>query len=115
MQQFAQRISLRRTTAPLNEQQTYEYIQHRLKIVGHKGSGLFSKNAMNLIWLHSEGIPRKINILCDNLLLNAYGMGLKKIKAMAVAEAINDLSFGRNGKTGGKPNSLFVQSKAAML
>ena len=99
MQQFAQRISLRRTTAPLAEQDTYEYIQHRLKIVGYRGSGLFSKKAMNLIWLHSEGIPRKINILCDNVLLNAYGMGVKKIKAITVAEAINDLSFGHSSKT----------------
>ena len=99
MQQFAQRISLRRTTAPLAEQHTYEYIRHRLKIVGYRGSNLFSKKALNLIWLHSEGIPRKINILCDNVLLNAYGMGEKKIKALAVAEAINDLSFGQGNKT----------------
>ena len=98
MDQFAQRISLRRTTKPLNEKHAYEYIRHRLRVVGYKGSDLFSKKALNLIWLHSEGIPRKINILCDNVLLNAFGMGQKKIKAMAVAEAINDLSFGRSIK-----------------
>ena len=115
MQQFAQRISLRRTTAPLAEQHTYEYIQHRLKIVGYKGSGLFSKKAMNLIWLHSEGIPRKINILCDNILLNAYGMGQKNVKAMAVAEAINDLSFGQSSNNGSASNRNFIRSKAAML
>jgi general secretion pathway protein A len=114
MQQFAQRISLRRTTAPLAEQHTYEYIQHRLKIVGYKGSDLFSKKAMNLIWLHSEGIPRKINILCDNVLLNAYGMGQKKIKAIAVAEAINDLSFGQSSNNG-ESTPRFIRSKAAML
>jgi general secretion pathway protein A len=115
MQQFAQRISLRRTTTPLAEQDTYEYIQHRLKIVGYQGSGLFSKKAMNLIWLHSEGIPRKINILCDNVLLNAYGMGQKKIKAMAVAEAINDLSFGQSSTNGDQSHPRFIRSKAAML
>ncbi len=114
MHQFAQRISLRRTTVALAEQHAYEYIRHRLKIVGYKGSGLFSKKALNLIWLHSEGIPRKINILCDNVLLNAYGMGQKKIKAIAVAEAINDLSFGQSSNNG-ETNSLLTQSKAAML
>jgi general secretion pathway protein A len=70
---------------------------------------------MNLIWLHSEGIPRKINILCDNVLLNAYGMGQNKIKAMAVAEAINDLSFGQSSTNGSESNRNFIRSKAAML
>jgi general secretion pathway protein A len=115
MQQFAQRISLRRTTALLNEEHTYAYIRHRLKVAGYKGSDLFSKKAMNLIWLHSEGIPRKVNILCDNVLLNAYGMNEKKIKAMAVAEAVNDLSFGRSSQSSAKPPSRLSQLKAAML
>jgi hypothetical protein len=69
---------------------------------------------MNLIWLHSEGIPRKINILCDNVLLNAYGMGHKNVKAMAVAEAINDLSFGRSSN-GDRSRPLLSKNKAAML
>jgi general secretion pathway protein A len=112
MQQFAQRISLRRTTTPLAEQHTYEYIRHRLKFVGYKGLDLFSKKAMNMIWLHSEGIPRKINILCDNILLNAYGMGQKNVKAMAVAEAINDLSFGNRGRNGGEPQRYATRSEA---
>jgi hypothetical protein len=70
---------------------------------------------MNLIWLHSEGIPRKINILCDNVLLNAFGMGQKKIKAIAVAEAVNDLTFGKSNSNGGKPRLRLTRSKAAML
>jgi general secretion pathway protein A len=117
MQQFAQRISLRRTTSALDEKHAYAYIRHRLKVVGYKGFDLFSKKAMNLIWQHSRGVPRKINILCDNVLLNAFGMDQKKIKAMAVAEAINDLTFGNssvNG-TGGKPRLRLTRSKAAML
>jgi general secretion pathway protein A len=93
MQQFAQRISLRRAISVLNEKQVFEYIQHRLSIAGDKDSTLFSKNALNLIWQASKGIPRKINILCDNALLNAYGTGQKKIKSIAVKEAIDDLSF----------------------
>ena len=115
MQQFAQRISLRRTTSPLDVKHTYEYIQHRLGVVGYRGTDLFSKKAMNMIWQHSKGIPRKINILCDNILLNAYAMGHKKIKAMAVAEAINDLTFGQSSGHGGKPTLRLMQSKAAVL
>jgi type II secretory pathway predicted ATPase ExeA len=116
MQQFAQRISLRRTIGPLDEKHAYEYMQHRLKVAGYRGGDLFSKKAMNLIWQHSEGIPRKINILCDNVLLNAFGMNRKKIKAIAVAEAVNDLSFGRSNKeSNGRPRLRLTRSKAAML
>jgi general secretion pathway protein A len=122
MQQFTQRISLRRTTRPLDEKDVYEYIRYRLKMVGHNGPALFSKNAMNRIWQHSKGIPRNINILCDNVLLNAYAMDQKKIKTTAVAEAINDLTFGqrssdskttRNGSIRSRLRA--IQRKAAMF
>jgi len=116
MQQFAQRISLRRTTRPLDEKHAHEYIWHRLGVVGYKGSDLFSKKAMNMIWQHSEGIPRKINVLCDNVLLNAFGLGKKKIKAIQVAEAIEDLTFGKSNKdNSGKQRLRFSRSKAAVL
>jgi hypothetical protein len=42
-------------------------------------------------------------------------MGHKNVKAMAVAEAINDLSFGQNSKNGGKPPGSFSQLKAAVF
>ena len=99
----------------LAEKQAYEYIRHRLKVVGYNNTDLFSKKALNMIWQHSEGIPRKINILCDNVLLNAYALGQKKIKALAVAEAINDLTFGKSSSNGGKPPRHFSRLKAAML
>ena len=122
MQQFTQRISLRRTTKPLDQKHTYEYIRHRLGVVGYQGPDLFSKKAMNMIWQHSEGIPRRINVLCDNALLNAYGLGQNKIGTQAVAEAIDDLSFGSyttadKSKISKSLRDRFgvIQSKAAMF
>jgi general secretion pathway protein A len=121
LRQFTQRISLRRTISPLVEKDVYEYIRYRLKKVGYDGPDLFSKNAMNMIWQHSEGIPRKINILCDNVLLNAYAMGDKKIKAAAVDEAVDDLTFGQHSSSGRKAGKSLrerlrvIQSKAAMF
>jgi hypothetical protein len=47
--------------------------------------------------------------------LNAYAVGQKKIKAMAVAEAINDLTFGKSSSNGVKPRQHFSRLKAAML
>jgi general secretion pathway protein A len=93
MQQFVQRISLRRCTAALSEKDTYGYIEHRFKVAGYNGPEIFSKKARQLVWQHSGGVPRKINILCDNVLLNAYAVHQKRIEAIDVAEAINDLAL----------------------
>jgi general secretion pathway protein A len=108
MQHFAQRISIRRCTAALDEKQAIGYILHRLKRVGYRGTDLFSKKAINMIWLHSRGIPRRINVLCDNVLLNAYAEGRKTVKAIDVAEAINDLTFDDGNQQSGKPRRRFT-------
>ena len=93
LRQLAQRISLKRYITPLNEKETYEYIQHRLAIAGYKGPSLFSRKAKQLIWEYSGGVPRKINILCDNAFLIGYGLRNKKINEPVMKEAINDLSW----------------------
>ena len=93
LRQLAQRISLRRYINPLSEKETYEYIQHRLSVADYSGPSLFSRRARQMIWEYSEGVPRKINILCDNALLVGYAMGGKTIEASIVEEAIRDLSW----------------------
>jgi len=93
LRQLAQRVSLRRYLAPLSEKETYSYIGKRLGIANYKGPSLFSKRSRQLIWEYAGGIPRKINILCDNALLIGYGLKKKKIQAEVVEEAIKDLSW----------------------
>jgi general secretion pathway protein A len=93
LRQLAQRISLKRYIVPLNEKETYEYIQHRLAVAGCKRSSLFDRKAKQLIWNYSGGIPRKISILCDNAFLIAYGLKKRKISEDVIAEAIKDLTW----------------------
>jgi general secretion pathway protein A len=92
MQQFVQRISLKRYILPLDKKDIYIYIQHRLKIAKYEGDSLFSRRALQLISEYSQGIPRKINVICDNALLTAYAMGKKRIKASIMEETINDFT-----------------------
>ncbi len=92
MQQFVQRISLKRYILPLDKKDIYIYIQHRLKIAKYAGDSLFSRRALQLISEYSQGIPRKINVICDNALLTAYAMGKKRIKASIMEETINDFT-----------------------
>ena len=91
--QLVQRISLKRYAIKLSEENTYRYLQHRLSVAGYKGSSLFNIAAQKLIWEYSGGIPRKINILCDNALLIGYGLEKKEINEEIVNEAIRDLSW----------------------
>ncbi|MDH3882972.1 MAG: AAA family ATPase [Desulfobacterales bacterium] len=93
LRQLVQRIGLRSRTTALCEKDAYEYIQHRLKVAGYKGPQLFGNKAKKSIWSYSQGIPRTINILCDNSLLAGYSLERKRIDSAIVEEAIQDLSY----------------------
>jgi type II secretory pathway predicted ATPase ExeA len=90
--QLAQRIGLRCRIEPLNERDTYEYIDHRLKVAGFSGSELFANKARHLIWKYSNGIPRVINMICENSLLIGYSINQKRIDSYIVKEAIDELN-----------------------
>jgi general secretion pathway protein A len=91
MRQFRQRISLRAHLSPLTEKQTKAYIDKRLEVAGLDGGGLFTKRAISLIHRYSRGIPRLINVICDNSLLTAYAMDERRVHSSIVKEVIEDL------------------------
>ena len=93
MRQLNQRISIKRYISPLNEKETYKYIRHRLIKANCKKPSLFSDRALKVIWEYSQGIPRKINNLCDNALLIGYGLKKNKIRSDVVTEVVKDLSW----------------------
>ena len=58
----------------LSKDDTIDYINHRLKMAGYKNNQveLFSKKICSLVHEKSNGLPRKINILCDKCLISAF-------------------------------------------
>ena len=88
--QLRQRINLRYHLAPLSEKETKEYIGKRLRIAGAK-EPIFTEKAIKQIHLKSGGIPRLINILCDNALLNGYALDQKRVNERSVKEVAKDL------------------------
>lgn len=92
LRQLSQRINLRRRIPPLDEKETHEYIDHRLKVAQYDGPSFFTKEAEKLIWLYSGGIPRMINTVCDNALLIGYAIKTRKIGDDTVQEVIDDLT-----------------------
>lgn len=88
--QFKQRLSVRYKLAPLDENATRKYINHRLHIAGCKRP-IFTKEAIKWIFLHSHGSPREINNICDLALLVGYSKKVKKIGGKIIEEVVKDL------------------------
>ncbi len=74
LRQLNQRITARYNLEPLNLEETGAYIRHRLQVAGMvAGREVFPPSVVRGIHRHTRGIPRLINVLCDRMLLGAYG------------------------------------------
>ncbi len=91
MRQFKQRISLRCHLGPLSKRETGDYIARRLQVAGYHGEPVFTQRAIRRIRSHSGGIPRIINVICDNALLTGYATNQRRIDHRVIEEAIEDL------------------------
>jgi hypothetical protein len=72
MQQLRQRVIASYHLGPMDKAETKAYVEHRLARVGWKGDPRFEPAALELIHGVSGGIPRRINMLCNRLLLAGY-------------------------------------------
>jgi general secretion pathway protein A len=88
-----QRISVKRYIMHLSEEDTYAYIEHRLKICGYKGPAIFSEDSLKWIWKNTGGVPRKINMLCENSLIIGYATETTSIGKNIVMEAIRQFNY----------------------
>ena len=86
-----QRVTIRYNISTLNFAETKEYILHRLKKAGARNLSVFDENAIKKIYTYSKGIPRVINIVCDNALITGFSQELTRIGKPIIEEVINDL------------------------
>ena len=91
MEQLRQRIVATYQLKPLNEEETKNYILFRLEKAGWNQSPQFEDDVFNEICNYSQGIPRRINTLCDRVLLFGYLDELKIITLSAVQKVITDI------------------------
>ena len=99
LRQLNERITVRYELKPLSLLEVREYIQHRLIVAQGPGSLKFTSGAFNLIYKFSEGIPRRINALCDRALLIAYTKNTSKIDRRIVKLAVHDIGVNYFQKT----------------
>jgi general secretion pathway protein A len=91
LRQLKQRIAMYFQLRPLSEQQTSSYILSRLKTAGCSSDGLFSSEACQRIFAFSQGVPRLINVLCENALVCCYAHGERRVTSEMVDEIAADL------------------------
>lgn len=96
MAQLRQRVSLVSGLQPLSFEETKNYIQHRLRVAGHRGEPLFSAAALARITDFAAGIPRNINSLCFNSLSLGCALQQKVMDTAIVEEVISDLDISRH-------------------
>jgi LysM repeat protein len=87
LSQFHQRIGARAILNPLQRDEAFEYVEHKLRESGGSTEKIFGKRALQLLVHHSHGIPRQLNLLCNNALITAYGSGLQLV-TMKVARHV---------------------------
>jgi general secretion pathway protein A len=96
LRQLKQRIPVRCAISPFTDAESRAYIEHRLSKAGASTSSVFTPLALRRIVKAARGIPRMLNILCDNALITGLGYQRKPVTAGMVGEVIADLR-GRAG------------------
>lgn len=107
LRQLNERITVRYDLKPLSAEDVVAYIHHRLGVAGGPGKIQFVKSAYRLVVDFSEGIPRRINALCDRALLIAYAKNISKIDRSVIRDAARDIGSGYLQKTIGRERKLW--------
>ena len=92
LRQLKQRVTLRHHLRTLTMDECRDYIENRLQVAGGNGS-IFNPKAIEHIHIYSGGVPRLVNVLCDNAMLTGYALGKKEIDAGIIREVADDLGL----------------------
>jgi type II secretory pathway predicted ATPase ExeA len=84
-----QRIGMRYHLGPLNREETESYLLHRLHVAGRE-TPLFEYDAIEFLYKYSGGIPRRINIIAGNALIEGFGRDAQTIGPEIIESVVRD-------------------------
>jgi len=93
MRQLKERITHSFRLEPLVRHDIESYVDFRMRAAGYRGPNVFAPAAMRMIANASEGLSRRINILCDKSLLAAFADDVHHVVAKQARAAIRDSEF----------------------
>jgi general secretion pathway protein A len=91
MEQVAQRVIARYHLDALSEDETVQYLRHRLAVAGLTSALPFTPRAMQHIHRAARGVPRRINLVADRALLGAYAEGAPRADHRIVDKAATEV------------------------
>ncbi len=118
MEQLRQRVIASCHLNPLSDVETREYIEHRLRVVGWEGDApRFGEHAYTHIYQYTQGVPRRVNVFCDRLLLYGFLEGVQEfsvetVKAVGQELTEDERAVGVRANGGGGGRSLLRVSYA---
>jgi phage tail protein X len=122
LRQLNQRISSRGVLSPLNSEQAAKYVECRLSAQGGSCAAIFEPHALNSLLRRSDGIPRKINMLCHTAMQAAFYAGDKKVTlktakkvAAEYQDSVGIQNHGSSSRPLGMPTLLVGTAIAALL
>jgi general secretion pathway protein A len=106
LEQLRQRVSVHYHLDPLDKEESFLYTEHRLKTAGATDLDIFTPDALESIYMYSEGIPRVINLICDMALVYGYAEQIKPVDRSIIDMVAEDrrkmgLGFGSNSNFSG--------------
>jgi len=107
--QLKQRIALRCYLRPFQAKETADYIESRLLKAGLANQTVFPPELLREIHERSQGIPRVVNALCDNLLLTAFAMEKKTATLGMLNEVTSDMRLSWPGQRPFRPDPNFAE------
>lgn len=87
-----QRVAVRINLKAFSEENTNEYVEHRLRIAGAERN-MFTVEAIKAIYKYSKGLPRLINTICDNALLEGFLFKAQSIDESVIRAVAIDLGL----------------------
>ena len=94
LRQLKQRVALRCDLTLLKSAETALYISQRVARSGGDATALFTREAVACIHDRSGGVPRTVNVICDNALVNAFAAGRRAVTRGIVEEVCRDFDLG---------------------
>ncbi len=107
--QLKQRIALRCNLQPFQPQETADYIESRMARAGVRQQTIFSPEVLAEIHYRSQGIPRLINAICDNVLLTAFALESRTVTMEMLDEVTADMRLEYPGTRPFRPDADFAQ------
>ena len=93
LRQLKQRVALRCELVPLTLRESAAYIAKRISLAGGDSAQVFTREAVLAIYEYSGGIPRTINVLCDNALVSAFARDEHLVSVNIVEEVARDFDL----------------------